>query len=131
MRSMRTVAPLLITVLAVGCGASKTVELTELDGSGTRGSVLVHEAVTKSFTTRVDVFVEVEQPTAEMIAGLVEGTCAAPGPVLQVLQVHRSGEGGAAEVVLAEGRLSDLAGQSIHVFAGPPEASMRLACGDL
>lgn len=118
-------------VLLVGCGESKTITLAEVEGSGTRGTVSVHEAVGKSFTTRVDAFVEVDAPAPGMLAGLVKGTCAAPGAVLQVLQVHPSGEGGAAEVVVPEGKLSDLAGHSIAVFAGEPEASQRLACGDL
>lgn len=128
---MRHVALLFVLAIATGCSESKTIELNPVDGSSVRGTASVHEALSKSFATRVDAFVEIDEPAPGMTAGFVKGSCAAPGQVLQVLQVHRTGEGGAAEIVLAEGKLSDLGGHSIHVFAGEPEASVRLACGDL
>lgn len=122
---------LAFALVGTGCTADKVVALAEIDGSGTRGVAHVHEAITKAFTIRVDVFVEVDDPQPGMLAALAKGSCADPGMVVQVLAVHPRGEGGAAEVVLPEGRLSDLDGHSIHVFAGGPEASARLACGEI
>lgn len=129
---MRTLAPsLIVLLLAVGCTAEQTVTLAPVGPAGISGVATVHEAITKSFYIRVDAFVEVDAPTSEMRAAVLRGRCAQPGVVVQSMMVHPRGVGGAADVVLAEGSLTDLAGCSIHVFAGEPEASPRLACGDL
>jgi hypothetical protein len=113
------------------CTAEQTVALEPVAGASTRGSAFLHEAITKSFTVRVDAFVEVDAPAPGMGAAVQRGGCAAPGEVVQRVAVHERGVGGAADVVLNEGKLADLAGCSIHVYAGEPGASPRLACGEL
>lgn len=121
---------LAVSLTLAACTADRTVALEPVEGSSTRGSALLHEAITKSFSIRVDAFVEVDAPTAEMWAALQRGGCAAPGEVVARLMVHERGVGGAADVVLNEGKLVDLAGHSINLYAGEPEASPRLACGE-
>jgi hypothetical protein len=121
--------PLALALTA--CGAEQTVTLEPVEGSTTRGSARLHEAITKAFTVRVDAFVEVDAPTPQMRAAVQRGGCASPGEVVQTVGVHARGVGGAADVVLNEGTLADLAGCSIHVYAGEPETSPRVACGEL
>lgn len=120
-----------LALLSTACTSDAVVTLLEVDGSGTHGSVLLHEAITKSFSIRVDAFVEVAGDVEGMTAGFAKGSCTSPGPILQVLGVHEAGQGGAADVVLAEGRLPDLEGHAIHVFAGSPETGRRIACAEL
>lgn len=122
---------LLLLMPLAACTAERTIPLEPLDGSSTRGSVTVHEAITKAFTIRVDAYVEVDVLTPEMRALVRRGSCKTQGEVVEPVWVHESGVGGAADVVLNEGRLDDLAGHSFHVYAGEPDASARLACGEL
>lgn len=122
--------PLALSLTLAACTAERTVALDPIAGSSTRGSALLHEAITKSFSIRVDAFVEVDAPTSEMWAAVQRGGCAAPGEVVARLMVHERGVGGAADVALDEGKLVDLAGYSINVYAGEPEVSPRLACGE-
>jgi hypothetical protein len=119
-------------LLLPGCGASTSVTLEQIEGSGVTGVADFYEAIGKSVSYRVDMFVSVDEPTPQMRAVVRAGTCAAPSETLLVTaMVHRRGEGGAAEVVLNHGRLGDLAGHSVHVHAGEPDDSPRLACGEI
>jgi hypothetical protein len=114
-----------------GCLDSKSVELVEVEGSGVTGSADVREAISKAVSYRVDAFVAVDTLGPGMFAAVHEGSCAQPGKLYaRVALVHQRGEGGAAEIV-HQGRLAELVGYSIHVYAGEPEHSPRLACGDL
>lgn len=135
MRPLSRPLPLALVLLFVetlaACTAEQTVALEPVAGASTRGSAFLHEAITKSFTIRVDAFVEVDAPAPGMWGAVQRGGCAAPGEVVQRVGVHERGVGGAADVVLNEGKLDDLAGCSIHVYAGEPGASPRLACGEL
>lgn len=124
-------ALVLALALVTACTAEKTVVLVPEEGSSTRGSVTLHEAITKAFTIRVDAYVEVDVLTPEMRALVRRGGCKTQGEVVESVWVHESGVGGAADVVLNEGKLGDLAGCSVHVYAGEPDASARLACGEL
>lgn len=130
MRSFPSVLALALA-LVTACTAEKTVVLEPVEGSSTRGSVRLHEAITKAFTIRVDAYVEVDALTPEMRALVRRGGCKTQGEVVEPVWVHESGVGGAADVVLSEGKLGDLAGCSVHVYAGEPDASARLACGEL
>jgi hypothetical protein len=129
-------AGLLGICMLLGCGASTSVTLEQVDGSGVTGVADLYEAIGKSVSYRVDMFVSVDEPTppmtTQMRAVIRAGTCAAPGETLPVTaMVHRRGEGGAAEVMLNHGRLGDLSGHSVHIHAGEPDASPRLACGEI
>ena len=128
---MRRGWPLLCLLILSACTESTSVTLAEIDGSGVSAVADLHEAITKSFEYRVDAFVSVDEPSPDMRAAVFKGSCAAPGELHAVIQIiHRRGEGGAAEEIL-RARLAELDGYSIHLYAGQPGASARLACGEL
>lgn len=47
---------LAVSLTLAACTADRTVALEPVEGSSTRGSALLHEASTKSFSIRVDAF---------------------------------------------------------------------------
>ena len=134
----RSTSCLALLVLSLGsCGASRSVPIKEVAGSGVSGEVRLTEAFTKSLYTRVDAWLEVDGATAEggiseMRAVLKTGRCTTPGGTLIGVTVHARGESGAADVLLPEGEIGDLDGGAIvQVFAGEHDKSTLLACGEL